>query len=85
MAATGEGGGGAGGRLRERGVGGEEGIERERPGERAGLGIIKDGWPQVEVGPLVNLPCVAGLHTAKICLPCVLRTTHGKLFLCRVF
>ena len=28
-AATGEGGGGAGGRLRERGVGVEEGIERE--------------------------------------------------------
>ena len=32
-AATGEGGGGAGDRLRERGVGGEEGIERERPRE----------------------------------------------------
>ena len=63
-AATGEGGGGAGGRLRERGVGERKGL-RERGRERAGLGIIKDGWLRVEVGPLVNLPCVARLHTTN--------------------
>jgi len=98
-----EGGGGSGcdgrgvalGADGEREVGGEEGIERERPGERAGLGIIKDGWPRVEVGSVGEFVvcrrtthgkdlfavCLEDYTRQTISLPCVLNLTHGKLFL----
>ena len=84
-----EGGGGGGGRGRGRQW---ESIERERPGERKGLsekeigavGLgIRDGVAAGGVGPRW---CVSQDYTRqRICLPCVFRTTHGKVFLCRVF
>ena len=89
-----EGGGGSGcdGRGRGRRWGS---IERERPGVRAGLGIIKDGWPRVEVGPVGEFAvcrrtthgkdlfavCLEDYTRQTISLPCVLNLTHGKLFL----
>ena len=68
---------------------------RERGRERAGLGIIKDGWPQVEVGPVGEFAvcrrtahgkdlfavCLEDYTRQTISLPCVLNLTHSKLFL----